>query len=183
MLNAQLYDSSFHAAIFEAIDAPACQTCHGNHGIAHPTDAMLAAGDSSACGQCHLQQPDDPGFALGLAMKAVLDSLEEGYDTTVALVESGRLKGMYTSELELALREVHQGLVQSRTQIHSFDEGQVARTAGPGLELAAGLEVRARALLAEYDQRRWWLGGSTLLLVFLIGVLFLKLRQVERPRS
>src|ERR1019366_8729043 len=41
---AQMYEKSTHKKAFEAASLPGCVVCHSNHGIRHPTDAMLGAG-------------------------------------------------------------------------------------------------------------------------------------------
>lgn len=177
--NDQLYEDSFHASIFEALEVSGCETCHGYHEVDHPSTAMLGAGDISACGACHSQEEDDPGFALGLEMKSVLDSLSVRIEKATALVAGAGRRGMEVSELEFNLRDIRQSLIESRTAIHSFDPEQVRESARPGLELVAQVDSLARLTLVEHGKRRWWLGGATLVLLAIIGGVALKMRRVE----
>ncbi len=177
--NQKLYRQSFHSEIFEMMESPGCVTCHGNHSIAHPTDEMLAAGDQSVCGACHAQETDDPGFAVGLAMKATMDSLSGLMLSTAELVELAEQKGMETSDLGFQLRDMRQSYIQSRTVVHTFSDSAVAATAKPGLEQGMLSKLEALGLLDEHTGRRWWLAGATLVLLIVIGALYLKLRDVE----
>jgi len=177
--NAKLYRESFHASIFETLGSPGCETCHGNHRIVHPEESFLGPGEKSVCVSCHQDSPPDSGFAVGLSMKSILDSLAGSCDSVTALVDKAERIGMETSELRLLLRDVRQSLIESRTMIHSFTTLEVRKTAAPGIGLA--LEIRAGAvqLLAEHLKRRWWLGGLSLVLLALILGLYLKIREIE----
>ena len=178
--NERLYRESFHSSIFEELEMPGCETCHGNHAVARPDESMLGAGDNSACGKCHEQSEDDPGFALGLNMKKELDSLSISLISTSRLVESAGQQGMEISELSLNLRDIRQSLIKSRTAVHTFDDIAVADLTREGIELAAQVAQSARKLLAEHGKRRWWLGGATLVLLAMILALYLKLRAIEK---
>ncbi|MBW7996112.1 MAG: hypothetical protein FVQ81_05975 [Candidatus Glassbacteria bacterium] len=177
--NQTLYRQSFHAEFFEMLESPGCVTCHGNHGIAPPDDAMLGEGDESVCGACHEQEADDPGFAVGLAMKATLDSLTTLINSAEELVELAEQKGMETSDLAFQLRDMRQSYTQARTQVHTFDDSIVAASVRPGLELGHQTAAEAKMLLEEHKSRRWWLAGATLILLMVIGTLYLKMREVE----
>ncbi|MFH1070665.1 MAG: cytochrome c3 family protein [Candidatus Glassbacteria bacterium] len=177
--NEKLYRESFHSQIFEDLNSPACETCHGNHGIARPDESMLGLGDKSACGACHPQEADDPGFSVSLAMKSSMDSLTGALTVTAELVRQAEQQGMETSELEISLREMRQSHIQARTMVHTFDSTQVASTVKPGLELGVKIDDGARSLLAEHDRRRWWLAGATSVLLLVIAGLYLKLKEVE----
>jgi predicted CXXCH cytochrome family protein len=177
--NQKLYRASFHSEFFEMLESPGCVTCHSNHGIMPPSEQMLGEGDQSVCGACHAQDPDDPGFAVSLAMKATLDSLTGGIEHAAALVELAEQKGMEASDLTFQLRDIRQSYIQTRTQVHTFSDSAVAATARPGLELAAATTDDALMLLDEHEGRRWWLAGATLVLLIVIGALYLKLREVE----
>ncbi len=177
--NERLYRQSFHSEIFEMMESPGCVTCHGNHGITHPTDEMLAAGDQSACGTCHAQEPDDPGFAVSLAMKVTMDSLSGLMHSTRELVELAEQKGMETSDLSLELRDMRQNYIQTRTVVHTFSDSAVAASARPGIEQGKLAMTEALGLLKAHKARRWWLAGATLMLLIVIGALYFKLRDVE----
>ncbi len=178
--NFALYQASFHAPIFDSAGESGCATCHGSHGIQHPTEEMLGEGERSACGKCHQMSADDKGFALGLEMKGVLDSLSGKMDSVAARVQKAHEHGMEVSELQLSLRDVRQSLIESRTSIHSFDPDQVRKTAAPGMLLAAQVDSLAGQTLYEHGKRRWWLGGMTLVLLTVIAGVVMLLKQIER---
>ena len=178
--NNQLYEASFHAPIFEGLGVSGCETCHGNHKIERPSEAMLGAGDASSCGQCHAQEQDDPGFSRGIEMKNILDSLSTRLEEATALVNTAGTQGMEVSELQFSLRDIRQSYIEGRTAIHSFDPEEVRKTASPGMELAVQVDALARLTLVEHDKRRWWLGGATLILLAIIGGVALRLRQIEK---
>lgn len=177
--NERLYRESFHSSIFEELEMPGCETCHGNHAVAPPDESMLGEGDNSACGKCHEQSEDDPGFVLSLSMKKELDSLSTSFDFATRLVEKAGQQGMEISELSLSLRDIRQSAIKARTTVHTFDDLAVAEQAGPGIELAAQVAESARKLHVEHQKRRWWLGGATLVLLAVILGLYLKLRAIE----
>lgn len=48
-----LFNESPHREAFAENGLPACVTCHQNHEIKQPTDAMLGVEDPAPCGTCH----------------------------------------------------------------------------------------------------------------------------------
>jgi len=177
--NANLYNESFHAEIFAGLEEPGCETCHGNHKILHPDESFLIEGPNSTCDNCHDDSPDDLGFASAAGMKNTLDSLSTFYTSATELVELAEGRGMEVSELKFNLRDVRQILIQARTTIHSFDDLEVKKAVEPGMALATEVIEKARLTLEEHKNRRWWLGGATLILLALILGVYLKMRELE----
>jgi Cytochrome c3/Doubled CXXCH motif (Paired_CXXCH_1) len=177
--NANLYNSSFHAEIFEGLEQPGCETCHGNHKIIHPDESFLGDGDNATCLQCHEADEDDAGFLISREMKNTLDSLAGSFALATELLDVAGQRGMEVSELKYSLRDIRQNLFKSRTAVHSFDDSEVNEAAGPGLALAAEIIGKANLTLLEHKNRRWWLGGAAILILALILGIYLKLREIE----
>ena len=177
--NADLYNSSFHAEIFTDLEEPGCETCHGNHKILHPDEGFLADGPEATCTNCHESDVDDAGYSIALAMKNTLDSLSSSLVSATSLVELAEGRGMEVSELKFDLRDVRQTFIRARTTVHSFDDLEVKEVVEPGIALAAEVIDGAQQSLEEHKQRRWWLGGATIVLLALILGVYLKMRQLE----
>ena len=95
------------------------------------------------------------------------------------MVERAEQKGMEVSNLLFSLEEAYSALVQTRTSIHSFNEDVVRETAAPGRTAALAAVTGAESLLGEFSFRRRGYLASTLIITFLIIMIWLKLRQIE----
>ena len=179
VMNAQLYQASFHSGIFEAMGEPGCETCHGNHGIIHPDESFLTDGENATCLKCHESSQDDNGFIIASSMKTSLDSLHNQLSLATELVDEAEQSGMEVSDLSFELRDINQQYIKTRTSVHSFDDSEVQASAEPGLKKAAEVIAGAYKALKSHSERRWWLGGATLILILLIIGVYFKLREVE----
>ena len=177
VMNAKLYEESFHAGIFEDNGMPGCETCHGNHEVIHPDESFLAGGENATCLECHFE--GDGGYLIAGAMKTTLDSLRSQLHLATELVEKAEQSGMEVSDLSFELRDINQQYIKTRTSVHSFDDSEVLAAAEPGLKLASEVIAGAYKVLKSHTERRWWLGGATLILLLLILGVYLKLREVE----
>jgi hypothetical protein len=180
--NAELFAQSPHKAAYEENDFPACETCHGQHEIRKLTAANLGEGDESICLDCH--DADDGTTAVTVAnnMKRQLDSLTRVYEVADSLLHSAERKGMYTEEEQYALKDARQAAIQAHTLIHSFSDSVVGTRVDSGLKVVAAVRVGAEEKLAESAFRRWGLLVSTLVISFVVLMLYLKIRQIERRK-
>ena len=104
---AELFNASRVKDAMELQGKRACVTCHNNHDVQHPTDAMLSPGPDGLCGQCH-----QPG-KLGRQRLAQPD---------------GRLGGMVAAldveAIKTARNGVHQAHRQEESSQDSMNRGQ-----------------------------------------------------------
>jgi hypothetical protein len=90
---------------------------------------------------------------------------------------------MYTEDEQYVLKDVRQAAIQAHTLIHSFSDSIVGSKVDSGLIVAASVTLGAEKKLAESAFRRWGLLVSTLVISFVVLLLYLKIRQIERRRS
>ncbi len=181
--NADLFDKSAHKAAFAKANLPGCVVCHSNHLVKPPSDMMIGFDHGTVCGECHKNYASDPAAASIIAMRTTFDSLTNGQRDDSLLIARAEQLGMDVSDANYSLKDVNQSLVEARVQIHAFASGPVVTAAQPGLNIVADAQKSALAAIDEYYFRRKGLGVSTLIITFLLVVLFLKLRQIERKSN
>ena len=178
-INAQLFLHSPHKVAFERLDLPACAVCHLNHDVRRTNDAMLGGDAGGMCRTCH--EPGTPGHAAAVRMRHAIDQLSTELSATETVVARAHSMGMEVSDEQYALREdIRPKLVAARTQTHSFDADVVDAAVKDGLAGAAAARASAEATLAEAEARRRNLLLPLAVILVLMGLLYLKLRQLER---
>jgi hypothetical protein len=176
--NADLFDKSPHSKAFAHSKLPGCVVCHSNHLVKAPTDKMVGLTDSAVCSKCH--KPSDPASSTILAIKAILDSLTVGENNAEKLIAKAEELGMDVSDASYSLKDVKQSLVETRVQIHAFALEPLKEAAEPGLKIVAQTQKNAMSAIDEYYFRRQGLGIATLVITFLVIILFMKIKQIER---
>ena len=140
---------------------------------------MLGTGPEALCTTCHA---DDAGAKAASSMHGQLTSLQTSIERAGTLLGQVRNAGLEVGEDELRLREAQNHLVLTRTEVHTFREEPVAKVAGEGLALAAGVEAAAQQGFRELAFRRRGLALSTIAILGVVVALLLKIRAIERPR-
>ncbi len=179
-LEAQLFDGSPHKAAYEEYDIPMCEICHSNHKILKPTDAMIGSSDTAVCTDCHAPDDGTKGIYTADSIKTLIRDLVEARDSASVVLEDAKAKGMMTVNEEFLLKDVNQSLIQTRTMVHSFDVDSVAPRAEDGLAKADTVRVNSLNLIDEYYFRRKGLGIATLIITFLVIMLYIRIRRLER---
>ncbi len=179
-LEAQLFDGSPHKAAYEEYDIPMCEICHSNHKILKPTDAMIGSSDTAVCSDCHSPDDGTKGIYTADSIKTLIRDLVEARDTASVALEDARAKGMMTVNEEFLMKDVNQSLIQTRTMVHSFDIDSVAPKAENGLAKADTVRINSLNLIDEYHFRRKGLGIATLIITFLVIMLYIRIRRLER---
>lgn len=178
--NAELYDKSVHHAVFQQMSLPGCVVCHSNHLVKPPNDSMIDFVSGSVCGDCHNDQPSDKAASVIKGMKATLKGLTQGQAQATQVLNQAEQLGMDVVEAKYLLKDANQSLIESRVKVHSFQTQPVQESAAPGLKVIGKAKEAGKAAIKEYYFRRKGLGVSTLLLTFLVVLLYLKLRQIEK---
>ena len=175
--NHELFQKSHLRDVFIEAGIPLCIGCHNKHAIAKPTDESLKW-DISGCRKCH----EDGGVAKELANRfyGIISNLKSNIQRADYLVERAEMKGMEVSELLFHVEDAHKSLIQTRTAIHSFNEDVVRESAAEGDTAAVHAALGAEKLLSAFDFRRKGLLGASLIITFLIVMLYLKTRQLGR---
>jgi Cytochrome c3 len=101
--NAALFIRSPHRRAFDAQGLPECATCHSNHDIERPSDAMLGGAPGTVCRRCHA--PPSPAYDAAVRMRDDIDRLEAVMQHTETALATAKRLGMEVGEEEYAFRQ------------------------------------------------------------------------------
>jgi nitrate/TMAO reductase-like tetraheme cytochrome c subunit len=177
-VNTELFNKSPHSKIFVQMGIPGCATCHSNHEIPETSDAMLSAGDKSACATCH--PPASSGATLAASMLASIDRLKTGYERAQTVLKNAEHAGMEVSQPLFELSEAKTALIKARAAIHGFDQALLDKEVEPGLKVSERAQARGVKALDELQFRRKGLAISALIIFALVIGLIIKIRQMEK---
>ncbi|NHZ84765.1 MAG: hypothetical protein GWP19_02670 [Planctomycetia bacterium] len=156
-----------------------CEACHGNHEVPVPTDEMLNWKEESVCLDCH-DNTDVEAKEMALTFYQTIDSLKTQLFSVEDLISIAERKGMEVSDLFIFLEDAHRILIQTRTNIHSFDLDYVSKTAEEGFSVINEATIGANKALGELDYRRKGLIIFSIIITFSIIALYLKLKAMQR---
>lgn len=174
----ELFQASVHKAAFDNKGLGECITCHTNHEIAAPTDAMLGTAEGSVCVSCH--QQGDKGFAAAGEMRSQIDGLLQRIENSNGILDRAERAGMEVSKPKFELREAIDGVTHARVLIHSSSPAEVDKVVAPATDIAAKTYQAGVDALAELNFRRKGLVVSLFFILFLAVLVYLKLREIER---
>jgi predicted CXXCH cytochrome family protein len=177
VFQAQLFDGSKHKPAFEAMGMGACVTCHSNHRIERPTDAMIGTGKDAVCLNCH--SDGDPGYIGADGMHRSLQSLVTAITRSDEILGRAERSGMEVSQAKLEQAQARDALTKARVTIHSFDPKRVETDVAEGLKVADKTYLAGVAALQERDFRRVGLGVSLIAIVIVLIGLRLYIRKIE----
>lgn len=176
-----MFNQSPHRKAFTDSHWPACVTCHQNHLIEHPTDAMIGVEEGATCSVCH--QEGSAGYTVAQQMKSEISGLEVRLSDAKQLLDRAQRAGMEVSQPIYHLSEGRDRLVLARVQIHRFNAAIIQKTAAEGDGIAADSMKSGTAALDELAYRRKGLAVSAAILLCMIGLLLLKIRQMKQRSS
>ena len=178
VFQAQLFDASPHQAAFASAGLPGCVTCHSNHGIAQPSDAMLGTSGQSVCTNCHTQ--GDAGYKAAGDMQQQIGGLEASITRSDRILGVAESSGMEVSQARLELDQARDALTKARVSVHTFAATPVRADVDSGLKITGKTYGEGQAALRERDYRRTGLGMSLVAIVFVVVALRLYIREVEK---
>ena len=181
--NEDLYEQSAHRAVFAEKKLPGCMVCHGNHAVRPASDKLVSFDAPSPCAKCHRNDGTDKSAPEIVRMRGLLDSLTVGQTATLAVLSHAENLGMDVTDARYSLKDVNQSVVQSRVAIHSFHVQKLEEAARPGIAIIAQANRAGEEAVHEYGFRRQGLAISTLIVTFLVVLLWLKIRQIERRQQ
>lgn len=180
--NSELLNKSFHGKIFAQMGVPGCAVCHGNHAITQTSDAMLAAGEKSACATCH--PAGSSGAEVAAGMLKSIEALKASHQKALTVLRDAEHAGMEVSVPLFELNETQTALIKARAVIHGFDRSLVDQVTEPGLKISEKAYALGLKALEELQYRRKGLAVSALIIFALVVGLILKIREIERkPKS
>lgn len=182
VLNADLFSQSPHADAFEKKNIPQCEACHSNHLIKHPTDEMLGTATGSVCIKCH-KNKDDGGFLTALYMKSHIDSILIKKQQAIKQLDNAEGKGMDVSDYRYSLKDLKQNLIEARTITHKSSLKDFKQTLKKGSTIVNEALTGANSAIDDYYFRRWGLGGATLIITFLVIILYWRIKRIEKNQE
>jgi hypothetical protein len=163
------------------MEMAACVTCHGNHEIIRPTDALLGTGANSTCISCHSQ--GDKGFLMAGQIAQRLTQLQQQIDTANEILARAERAGMEVSRPLFDLKEARNNLTNARVLIHNVVNPEFEPTVQTGMAVAVKSAQAGEAALDELQFRRKGLVVSLVIILFVCVTLYLKIRRIERPEN
>ncbi|MGH9873875.1 MAG: cytochrome c3 family protein [Pyrinomonadaceae bacterium] len=178
---AELFQTSPHKAAFDQKELAECITCHSNHAIHKPSDQLIGTMQGALCINCHTN--GDKGFVAAGQMRSRIDELIVSLGKSTEILDRAERAGMEVSKPKFELKVAVDALTHARVLIHSSSTSEVDKVIGPGLEVSAKGYQAGTAALAERRFRRQGLAVSLVFILFLAGLVYLKLRQIEARQA
>lgn len=178
--NGKLFDGSPHKAAFEKHGWPECEVCHGKHDIAKVSDAMLGTGPGNVCKSCHDQYGRPECNDTAQHFHDQIARIERERDEASAALVAAEEQGLDLSDVRFELVGVTDVLVEARSKIHAFNRAEFDKTAMRGLNTLEAARKTIHDTLGEYRFRKVGLLVSTLIVTLVAGLLYLKIRQIDR---
>jgi len=178
---AELFQTSPHKAAFDQKQLAECLTCHSNHAIAKPGDQMIGTQQGALCINCH--SSGDKGFVAAGLMRSRIDELIGSIDKSTEILNRAERAGMEVSKPKFELKGATDALTHARVLIHSSSTAEVEKVVAPGLEAAGKGYQAGLGALAERSYRRKGLAVSLVFILFLAGLVYLKVRQIESRQA
>ena len=178
--NGSLFDGSPHKKAFEKHGWPECETCHGKHDIARPTDEMLKDDPQGLCHACHARYGTPKCDEAARYFYSAITTLRESHETLDKDVDRLAERGFDVDELRFQSSAVNDALRKTRLGIHTFDRSDFARNSDAAGQTLEGLKKGAASVWSEYRFRRNGLLLATALISIFGVLLYLKIRQVDR---
>lgn len=171
-----LFQAGPHKAPFEQMKRGACLQCHTNHGIQPPTDSMAGVGQGSSCTGCH---QGDKGFAAAEKIGGGLEKLNTRISHATDILDRAERAGMEVSRPKFELKEATDAMTQARVLVHGASPDEVDKALEGGLVVADKSYQAGESAFSELSFRRQGLVISLFFILFLAGLVYLKVRQLE----
>jgi hypothetical protein len=183
--NGTLFDGSKHKVAFEKHQWPECAKCHGKHGIEKPTVDLISDAELGLCGSCHGEYSKDNPECNKVAryFRSTLTELIDSQQSIPPVAEDLAERGLDTEPILISASELDEAIMQARTRVHSFDKGNFDSAAKVGREAVEKTEKLIAEAHAEHAFRRNGMLASIGVMGFLAGVIWLKIRELDRRRA
>ncbi len=173
---AELFQKSPHKEPFDKMQRGECLRCHSNHDILPPTDQMAGVGPGSVCTSCH---SNDKGFAAAKQIGSQLAGVSGRIEDSKELLDRAEKAGMEVSKPKFELRDASDGLTQARVLIHTASADELEKALKPAMDVADKSYSAGESAFSELAYRRKGLAVSLVFILFLAGLVYLKIRQIE----
>lgn len=177
-LTRDLFAKSPHKAAHDKLGIPECEACHENHKIVRASDKMLGTEKGGLCVICHM--PDSQGYAAAASMKSAIEALKDDIKESEDIVTKAEKLGMEISDAKFDLDEAKNSLTKSRIYIHAFSKDKVEEITKDGVNLALKASDKGEKSIDEFNFRRKGFILAIVIILFLAGVLYIKIRWIEK---
>jgi predicted CXXCH cytochrome family protein len=177
--NGNLFDGSPHKKAFQAHGWPECETCHGKHDIARPTDAMLGDDPQALCHACHAKFGQPKCDETARFFHKSITSLVDAHDVLGKNIDLLAERGFDVDELKFQSSAVVDALRKTRLGIHTFDRSDFIRNSEATQQAEETLRQGAYTVWSEYLFRRNGLVAATAVISIFAVLLYLKIRQID----
>ena len=178
--NATLFDGSPHKKAFEQNRWPECATCHNNHLIEPPTDAMMKPGETGLCVDCHKKYGQPKCTEAAAFFYATVTGLAGESESLAREIDHLAERGFDVDELRFQAGSVNDSLRKTRLAIHTFDRSDFLRSSEATGKTVSELKGGTARIWAEYRFRRNGLLLATAFISVFALLLYLKIRTVDR---
>ena len=142
---------------------------------------MIGTQQGALCINCHAG--GDKGFVAAELMRSQIDKLIASIDKSTEILNRAERAGMEVSKPKFELKGATDALTHARVLIHSSSSDEVGKVVAPGLEVASNGYQAGLAAMAERRFRREGLAVSLVFILFLAGLVYLKIRQIENRQA
>lgn len=177
----ELFEASKLREVLELEGKRGCVTCHSNHDVKAPSDAMIGLGGEGVCGRCHA--PGSAGEQAAARIVPAFHDLKHRMASAESLLARAEELGMPTARPRELLKQTNDQVVAARATLHSFDSKQIMGALDEGRGYADQAIAAGNAALVDWHRRRVGLGLSLIAILCVITLLVLKIRQIERPTA
>lgn len=174
----ELFIDSPHKNAFDELGVPECAFCHGHHTVRILSDQHLGVMTPSVCIECHSE--GEAGYEAAGSMSAAIIALKERYQAAKTLIDEAERKGVEVSDEQFKLLSVRQSLINVRTLIHSFDPGRVTASTREAMKSADEVYQAGVRSVEEVKKRRTGFIVFSIVTIFLVIVIYVRLRQRSR---
>jgi hypothetical protein len=174
----ELFEASPVKATLELEGKRGCVTCHSNHGVQRPTDAMIGNGEPGVCGHCH--QPGSAGEKAAGQIVTRFWALKARLGEADSLLARAERLGMPTEKARETLKQANDQLVNLRVVLHSFDPKQIDAVLAASSGDADGAVGAGERALRDWRTRRVGLAWSLAAIGGVIALLLFLIREIER---
>jgi len=177
MIQGQMYAAGPHKKAFETMGLGGCVTCHTNHKIEHPTDALIGTGAGAVCLNCHIE--GDTGYGPANQMHQELTDLDAAIRRSNDILTRAEEAGVEVGEAQLELNEARDDMTKARVEIHTVTLSQIDPDIQAGMQVTQETWKAGQAALAEGSYRRKGLLFSVAAVLLVLIGLWLKIRDLE----
>ena len=177
-LTAEYFGQSPHKKAFAAMGLAPCVTCHSNHDVEKPSDAMVGSDDKAVCVNCH--DGKSKGYQSAAGIRASLDELRGAVQRAGAILEQAEKAGMEVSLAKFELRGANDNLLKTRAAVHRFDAEVIKKLSDDGVQTAKKMYAKGEQALKDLRFRHRGLWISVGIILVAIAGLVLKIREIDR---